>query len=766
MKSKNADAVVKFFIDLSNKDATKGITEVDKKSDVLAKKFNKAGKALTVGLTTPMVAFGTYAVKTATDFDKASNQIQSSLGLTTQEVKEYEEVMRNVYNANYGESYEDVANSIATVQKTLDGLNSEQLEKVTESALTLRDTFGIEVNESIRATKAMMDIFGTSSDEAMNLLAQGFQNGLNYSDEFIDNINEYSVQFGKLGLSAEDMFNIFQSGADAGAWNLDKIGDAVKEFSIRAIDGSETTIDGFTRLGMNANAMAQKFASGGDTAKKAFYEVIDAIGAMEDPVEQSIVGVDLFGTMWEDLGPEVVTQLGSIRDAYNQTNDSMQGLKDVKYDDLGSMLETLKRQFGDIALDVGNELMPTIQSFIGKIQELVTWFSNLDPETKTMIGNIAKIAVVVGPALILFSKMVSTVKDISSAFNTFGTAISNVTGKDSLLRKGLNSGINTLKDYVKYLKTGAIEAGKMALEAGKSAVQFIAQKSAMIATTVATKAAAAAQWLLNAAMSANPITLIIIAIVALMTILVVLWNKCEWFRDGVMTVINAVWSAIQAVGSFIMNIFTTVFNFIWSIVQAYVNFWITVWTTVFNIVSTVLTSIWNAIQSVFNFIWGIISSVINNIISAFRNVANIVKSVFTSVKNAISNLFSGVVNIIKAPINGLIGLINGVIKGLNKIKLPDWVPGVGGKGINIPLIPKLATGTNYIAREGLAYLHQGEAVVPKKYNPAVGGYGNYYQPNITIIANMDVNKFGKAFVKDIKTFSGGAKNSYNYGGSR
>ena len=230
-----------------------------------------------------------------------------------------------------------------------------------------------------------------------------------------------------------------------------------------------------------------------------------------------------------------------------------------------------------------------------------------------------------------------------------------------------------------------------------------------------------------------------------------------------MTVINAVWSAIQAVGSFIMNIFTTVFNFIWSIVQAYVNFWITVWTTVFNIVSTVLTSIWNVIQSVFNFIWGIISGVINSIVSAFQTVANVVKSVFNSVKNAISSIFSGIVNIIKAPINGLIGLVNGIIKGLNKIKLPDWVPGIGGKGINIPLIPKLDTGTNYIAREGLAYLHEGEAVVPKKYNPAIGGYGNY-QPNITIIADMQMDKFGQVFVGGVKTFSNGAKNTYNFGG--
>ena len=60
----------------------------------------------------------------------------------------------------------------------------------------------------------MITQFGISADEAYNLMAQGAQNGLDFSGELVDNINEYSVQFGKLGLSAEDMFNIFQSGSD------------------------------------------------------------------------------------------------------------------------------------------------------------------------------------------------------------------------------------------------------------------------------------------------------------------------------------------------------------------------------------------------------------------------------------------------------------------------------------------------------------------------------------------------------------------------
>lgn len=400
----------------------------------------------------------------------------------------------------------------------------------------------------------------------------------------------------------------------------------------------------------------------------------------------------------------------AMEKAGKTTEGKASSLKDAFNSALGSMTESL---------------LPFVTEAVEGLTDIANWFGSLDKNGQTVVLTLAGIAMAIGPVT---------------------SAIGGLIKADSEIKKM----VSIVKDW-----------------------------------TIVTKLQTVAQQALNAVTNHSTIAIIITAIVALIAIIVALWTKCEWFREGVMAVINAIWGAIQSVASFIMSIFSTVFtvvssifnaiwsvvqtvfSFIWTIVQAYVNFWITVWSTIFNVVSTVLTTIWNTIQSVFNFIWGIISGVINSIISAFKKVASVVKSVFNAVKNAIKSVFNGVVNIIKAPINGLISLVNGVIKGLNKIKLPDWVPAIGGKGINIPLIPKLATGTNYVAGEGLAYLHVGEAVVPKKYNPAVGGgYSNNYQPNITVIADMDVNKFGKAFVRGIKTFSGGAKNAYNYGGGK
>lgn len=372
---------VKYYNNLEKQ--LKDVTNEISKSDNLFKKFTKtlndnkekindySKKALKgfTAITGAIAGASTVLGNFANDYNKSLNSLSVSTGATKAETEELGEVIKNVYADNFGDSFEEVSNTLGIVIKTLD-LTGDELKNVTEYAFGFRDAFGYDVSESIRAAKALMDNFGLSAEDSFNLMVQGEQKGLDYSGELIDNINEYSVQFKKLGFTAEDMFNIFESGAQTGAWNLDKIGDAVKEFSIRAIDGSNTTIEGFTKLGLNADEMSNKFARGGDSAKDAFYKVIESINAMQDPVEQSIVGVDLFGTMWEDLGPEVVGSLGDIKNGFDSTVDSAKKMNEIRYNDLGSGLKGLWREIQTEALEpLNNELMPKFKEVYEKVKE-------------------------------------------------------------------------------------------------------------------------------------------------------------------------------------------------------------------------------------------------------------------------------------------------------------------------------------------------------------------------------------------------------------
>ena len=178
-----------------------------------------------------------------------------------------------------------------------------------------------------------------------------------------------------------------------------------------------------------------------------------------------------------------------------------------------------------------------------------------------------------------------------------------------------------------------------------------------------------------------------------------------------------------------------------------------------------------------NTILGFIKDRIENIKRLFRGVIDFLTGVFTGdwklawegVKDIFKGIVDSLIGIFKVPLNFIIDGINKFIRGLNNIEIPDWVPAVGGKGFDIKEIPKLATGTNYVPEDTLAMLHQGEAVIPKKFNPyanvnptTIGSMGATNNIIVNITNEMEFDSLGQ-LVNNIKTFSGGAKNDYNYG---
>ena len=392
--------------------------------------FSAAGETLSKSVTAPLTAVGTAAVKFSSDSQDAFQQFAAATGTATEEMGKYKDMINNVYKDNFGESINDVAEAMATVNQNMSYLDDSALQRCTEYAYTLSDTFGYDVAESTRAADTLIKNYGVSAREAFNLITQGAQSGMDYSGEMIDSINEYSVQFKKLGLDAEDMFSIFANGAQNGAFNLDKVGDAVKEFSIRAIDGSDTTKQGFEALGMDAAKMAERFGAGGDSAKEAFNEVIKGLAEMDDPVAQSAAGVNLFGTMWEDLGPQVITSMSTASDAIDKSKESVEKLVNVKYDTLSGALGGLWRTIQvDVLQPIGNQLIPYVTKGISFIQKFTDKWNKLEPATQKTIVKFGMVAAATGPVLLGFGKVSTGIGTLVSDTGKIGSVLKKLTGE-------------------------------------------------------------------------------------------------------------------------------------------------------------------------------------------------------------------------------------------------------------------------------------------------------------------------------------------------
>lgn len=426
---------------------------------------------MTKSVTAPLVAVGTAAIKFSSDSQDAFQQFAAATGTASNEMGKYKDMINDVYKDNFGESINDVAEAMATVNQNMSYLDDSALQRCTEYAYTLSDTFGVDVAESTRAADSLIKNYGVSAREAFNLMTQGMQSGLNFSDELFDNIDEYSVQFKKLGLDAEDMFSVFANGAQNGAFNLDKIGDAVKEFSIRAIDGSDTTKQGFEALGMNADEMAQKFGAGGKTAKEAFNEVIEGLASMDDPVAQSAAGVNLFGTMWEDLGPQVITSMSTASDAIDKSRESVEGLVNVKYDTLSGALGGLWRTIQvDVLQPIGNQLIPYVTKGISFIQKFTDKWNKLEPATQKTIVKFGMVAAAAGPMLMGFGKISSGIGAVISNFEKIAGLITRLTGVTGF------SGLATILTGPVGVAIAAVVAGAALIYSNWDRIQPIIKK--------------------------------------------------------------------------------------------------------------------------------------------------------------------------------------------------------------------------------------------------------------------------------------------------
>lgn len=361
-------------------DAGKGVEDTGKKAESVWKKLEGMSEsaadlqdalantvkqsAATIGKTFAVVGAGVAAVGTATagvlvnlgnGYNKAVNQISAATGTTGKELEQLGQIAQNVYSHNFGDSLGDVADGISVVRQNTQ-LMGEELQAATEAGFALRDTFGYDLSESARTASALMKNFSIDANTAYNIIATGAQKGADQNGDLLDTLNEYSTQYAALGLSADQFVNGLIAGAEAGVFSIDKVGDAVKEFNIRAKDGSKSTTSAFATLGLKASTTMQAFAKGGDTAQKTFFQVIEALEAMKDPVQKNQTAVALFGTQYEDLEKTVLPVLASMEDASKTTYDALGEINEIKYKDLGSALQGLERTIEGALIPAASEI--------------------------------------------------------------------------------------------------------------------------------------------------------------------------------------------------------------------------------------------------------------------------------------------------------------------------------------------------------------------------------------------------------------------------
>lgn len=301
----------------------------------------------------------------AASAEEAMDRVRMQTGATEGQMRGLEETVNSIFSSGLGEDFDDVAASVGLIAQTTGELRPDRLEALARNAFTLKDAFGFEMEEQLRAVNSLTSNFGITAEQAFGLIAQGAQEGLNRNGDLMDVINEYSVHYKNLGYNADEFMNSLKNGADSGVFSIDKLGDAMKEFGIRTKDGSEGTMSAFAELGLDGEKLTKMFSQGGAAAKQAADEVTGRLNSMRNETAKNRVGVALYGSMWEDMGPKSIAAISDVRGDIKKTKDTMTELRDTRLDSAKNEWTVLGRTVQQQLLrPMGQELLPLAKKIV------------------------------------------------------------------------------------------------------------------------------------------------------------------------------------------------------------------------------------------------------------------------------------------------------------------------------------------------------------------------------------------------------------------
>lgn len=700
------------------------IQNISPEATAITEALTGLGVGGVVGVTAVAGAIGgmALAIKTgvnqATELDDAMAKFQAQTGASSNEMSKFKNIARDVWSNNFGEDVSDVADMMGRVKQQMQGISDVDLKNVTEDLLTLRDTFGMDENETLRGAQQLMKQFGITSQEAFDLMATGAQNGLNKTDELGDNISEYSGKFKQAGYSADEYFQLMQNGLDGGAYNLDKVNDAINEVTTRLVDGNiEGALDSFDT---KTQDVFKAWQEGRKTQKDVVNAIVEDISRTTNQQEKLNKTATAFGTMGEDFNAGFIESLTTVGNKYKDVEGAMDKVKDIANGGLKNALSGLGRTFLNSFTPIGELITPILAGIIGLITVAIQGIQQ---------G---------------FAKVGDVISSVLSKIDTSG-----ITKLTSQVSEVLAPSFDKVKDAIDKMKVALEPIAKDILSKIIDVIQNIVNQAQKILTVVGPPILSVLKKIISTVSEFMPLITSILTIVGSVVSGVISFINMVVTYTGtaIATAMGFIMPIVQIISAIVANIWSvilTVATNIWSKISEVITAIIGFVNNLFKTVSDIINNIWSKIQDTMNRVGDKVKGIIDNINKNFNNIKSTVSDVFNGiwskvqgvmdkVGNKISNVLRGIQNSwnglkgfvggvfggIESAVSSLVGsvkgMVNGVIGGINgAIGIINKIPGV-----HIGRIPRLERGG--VLKRGQIGLLEGngaEAVVPLERNKA------------------------------------------------
>lgn len=696
-------------------------------------------------------------------------KFQAQTGASSDEMSKFKGIARDVWSNNFGEDISDVADMMGRVKQQMQGISDVDLKNVTEDLITLRDTFDMDENETLRGAQQLMKQFGVSSEEAFDMMAKGAQNGLNKTDELGDNISEYSGKFKQAGYSMEEYFQLMQNGLDGGAYNLDKVNDAINEVTNRIADG--TINDSLDIFNDKTQDVFKAWQEGGATEKDVVNAIVEDISKTTNEQEKLNKSATAFGTMGEDFNSGFIESLTTVGDKYKDVAGTMDEVKAIANGGLKNALSGLGRAFLDSFTPIGELITPILSGIIRlitvAIQGIQQGFAKVGEVISNVLSKIdtsgiteltSQVSEVLAPAFDEVKKAIDEMKTAlkpiaKDILSKIGSAIQNVVNQAQKILSVVGPPILAIIKKIIQTVVGMIPVITSILQIVGSVVSGIISFINMVVTYVGTAIAT----ILGFIMSIVQVVATIVANIwsVILTVTQNIWSKISEVVTAIVGFVNNLFKTVSDVVGKVWSKIQDVMNKVRDKVQGVIDNINKYFNDVKSTVSDVFNGIWSKVQGVMDKVGNKISSVLQGIQNAWGGLKGFVSGVFGGIEGAVSSLVGSV----KGMVNGVIGGINGAIGIINKIP-----------GVHIGKIPRLERGG--VLKRGQIGLLEGngaEAVVPLERNKAwiraVAKDMAQIMPSVTTNNNgQTINFYNKAQSPDEIARMLRMQARYGYGG--